>query len=286
MSCLLKLRPSTWLSYLLQEFQAQSGHLICHRGAQHPGKQERGDRRHLPTPVVNFLRESPTQRSTRGMHPGVTEGSDAVLSVPPGAPPLPGAEEPHVPWKAESRANTCIALAVGCQAPQTGRPWVAGFLLRVLPRPRLVPKQGLPANTAIPRCGQVGLPGRAKMGSSWGPGTEQGPGQSIVPIPPCSVPTLRTEPRRGWCCGEGAAYPFPSASIAASRRPGGPWPLPGTIGARQEQSSDSRRTGWGHQLPVDFRNFLVVGARQTVTHLGASQVGLDVQPSHGHLAGP
>lgn len=70
------------------------------------------------------------------------------------------------------------------------------------------PQQGLLANTTIPRCGQVGLPGRAKMGSSWGQGAERGPEGRIVSGPPCIVPTLRTEPRRGKRCWEGAAYPI------------------------------------------------------------------------------
>lgn len=34
---------SAWLSYLLQEFQLQSGHLVCHRGVQHPQDRGRGD---------------------------------------------------------------------------------------------------------------------------------------------------------------------------------------------------------------------------------------------------
>lgn len=52
---------SAWLSYLLQEFQRQSGHLVCHRGIQHLRTIGEGTLRAPPFLVVSYLQESTAQ---------------------------------------------------------------------------------------------------------------------------------------------------------------------------------------------------------------------------------
>lgn len=293
MSCLLKLRPSTWLSYLLQEFQGQSGHLICHRGVQHPGKQERGGRRPPPTPVVNFLQESTAQLSTSRSAlvslKDLTLCSVSLLETHrcQGAGGVPHPLEGRVQGQHLHCLGGWLPGAADREAPGC---WVSAESPSQAPPG---PHAGVTCKHRHPQVWPGGASWEGKNGQQLGTrdSARSWAEHSPHPTMQCPHPQDRAQKRVVLWGGGSLSISLSgrrlwAASIAASRRPGGPWPLPGTLRARQEQSSDSRRTGWGHQIPVDFRNFRVVGACQPVTHPGASQVGLDVQPSHGHLAGP
>lgn len=176
------------------------------------------------------------------------------------------------PTRLTTESSACPAVARRCRQGGPG----CQVLLRVLPRPCLVPTQGLPENTSIPRCGQAGLLGRAKVGSSWGhkgrarAWGRTGPTHSCAP--PGQGPEEASLVGKGWrshpaCTQEPA--PFILYCLQEASRP---LASPRDPLSRWERSPDTMGQV-GDQLTADFRKFWLALGRWPMTHPGTSGLG-------------
>lgn len=150
---MLKTRLSVRPSYLLQEFQGQSGHLICHSGIQHPRTVGGGTPQAPPSLVASYL-----QRSS--LSPAVDEGLWRLASARE-------REGPTSRWTAVSAANTGIAKAVARRSRQGG-PRLPGFRGESYPGPAHALPRGCLQTLPLPGVARQ-APWKGKRGQQLGP---------------------------------------------------------------------------------------------------------------------